>query len=110
MENFNKEITIGDKKLKKKLYMKDWRKRNPDKYLAKTECHVCGGTYQLSGKSNHYKTKKHLRAQQKFEEECENIKINSLIHKHKLEDILLADGWTELKNITASEPKNKNEV
>jgi hypothetical protein len=52
-------------------YQKEYYKKNKKKLnkkaKVKTTCECCGGSYSYSNKRTHFNTKKHKRAQEKFE-------------------------------------------
>tara|TARA_R110000824_G_scaffold145693_1_gene314179 strand:+ start:517 stop:741 length:225 start_codon:yes stop_codon:yes gene_type:complete len=48
----------------------EYMKTRPDKFTSKTEC-ACGGSYVYQAKSNHLKSKMHLRYLSRIKEDNE---------------------------------------
>ena len=48
-----------DRKAYMNKYMKEYRKKNKDKFSARSKCEICGTYYDKVNKFNHFNTKKH---------------------------------------------------
>ncbi len=57
-------------------YRKDYRLKNPEKFITEKRCEICGGKYQVCSKHQHFKTKIHKTGvkMKELEEELEELK------------------------------------
>jgi hypothetical protein len=55
----NTPPTLRRKREYMKKYIKEYRKKNPEKLYKKIQCVECGGRYMPSSKTRHFKNKKH---------------------------------------------------